>query len=313
MRDPIMENHVTHDSMIRLALGLLPERGRIEAMRHIGTCRKCSRELEMVRGLSAPSRGKIPRPDAKILDRVLASYDRASAAQKIAAPGRSWSLMIPQFRYAAGTVSLLAACVTMFFLYSHFQFENAPMQASQVKGHVRVDKTKIITGQSLKPGAIVTTGENSRLAIIYGKIVKLIAGPDTRINITKSHIDRKTGKVFFEMEVDRGVIIAVFDKSGNLEYTLKTPHGKVNSTGSRIALKVDSSKTRVVVKNGSANLTSRQGNSVNSEEGNGYSITNKEVTSAMESSDDDEDGGTTLYDNTVRDLLDEGDDDVVIQ
>ncbi len=306
-----MEGHIKHDRMIRLALGILPERKNESAMRHINLCPECARELEMVRAITAPSQGKAPRPGAKILARVLSFYDRTAASRKNDAPARISAVPAPRFRFAAGTVSLLAACVAVYFLYSHFQFENAPMLASHVKGHVRADKNKLRTGQSLKPGVIVTTGENSRLAIIYGKIVKLIAGPETRIYITKSHIDRKTGKVFFEMVVDRGTIIAVFDKSGNLEYTLKTPHGKVNSIGSRIALKVDSSKTRVVVKNGSANLASSHGNSVNSEEGNGYSITNTEVTSALDSSDDDE--GTTLYDNTVRDLIDEGDDDVVIQ
>ena len=308
-----MDGHIKQGIIIELALGILTERERSSAMRHIEGCVECARELEAVRAIGAPSWGKLPRADSKILNRVLSFYDTTASSAHDGAPTRVTWVPVPRLHFAAGTASLLAACVAVYFLYTHFEFENAAMQASQVHGLVRADKHNLHTGQSLKPGTIVTTGENSRLAIIYGKIVKLIAGPDTRINITKARIDRKTGKVFFEMAVDKGVIIAVFDKAGNLEYTLKTPHGKVRSTGSRIALKVDSAKTQVVVKNGSANLTSTQGKSVNSEEGNGYSITNKEVTSALESSDGDDETGTTLYDNTVRDLLDEGDDDFTVQ
>ena len=124
---------------------------------------------------------------------------------------------------------------------------------------------------------------------MYGKIMKLIAGPHSRISITKSHIDRKSGRIYFEMVIDRGSIFAETDKGWKLQYTLITPHGKVSSTGSRIAMRVEPSKTRVMVKDGSANLSSNKGHSVDSEEGSGYSITDKEVTSAMEPAEDDND------------------------
>jgi len=202
------------------------------------------------------------------------------------------------------------AGILAVFIIWHPQYDTAPLQASRVTGHVSADRHTLQKGQQISPGVLLTSGENSKFSIIHGRIMKLIAGPHTRIAITRSHIDRKTGKVFFEMIIDKGSIIAVFDNAGNLEYTLKTPHGKISSSGSKIAMKVDPSQTRVMVKNGSANISATGGNSMNTEEGSGYSITSNEVTTTLEPSEDED--NNTLYDRTVNELIEEDDDDGVI-
>jgi hypothetical protein len=174
-------------------------------------------------------------------------------------------------------------------------------------------RNEVKQGQSLIPGVLLTTGDNSRLALIYGTIMKLNAGPHTKMYITKSRIDKKTGRTYFELVVDSGVIIAVFDKSGNLEYTLKTPHGMVSSRGSTIAMQVDNTKTRVAVKEGEVNMTSSRGRTVNSEEGNEYTITSKGVEASTAPSDEEYEKGSELYENTAKDLLDNEPDDVSVQ
>jgi len=105
--------------------------------------------------------------------------------------------------------------------------------------------------------------------------------------------------------VDRGTIIAVFDRESNLEYSVITPHGRIQSKGSTIAMKVKSSKTHVLVEDGSANCTSSQGKSTDSEDGIGNHITPKEVI-ALAEFPDGENNTAELIDATRR--LSEGGD-----
>ena len=306
-----MKGHATKRILIKLFQDTLNGRKAMLVRQHIESCPICNSNFQILKNITAPSPGKKTRPGRSVFNNIIAYYDGYLPQQKYAVPQRMIILRSRRVQFAA--VGVACVCVLIFGVYSHMQYENAPIHASRVTGLVRADKNMLRKGQQVRPGVLLTTGENSKLAIMYGNIMKLIAGPHTMISITKSHIDRKNGKIYFEMVIDKGTIIAVFDKGWSLEYTLITPHGKVSSSGSKIAMKVDSAKTRVMVRDGSANLSSTQGHSVNSEEGNGYSITNKEVTSALESTDEEDKGSDTLYDNTVKDLLDDDDDDTVIQ
>jgi hypothetical protein len=307
-----MKGHVTQKDLTGLLQGRFNARKSALIESHLAACPACGASYKILKKTVAPSLGKSIRPARAVHTHVMEFYDRHAAGMERAGTAREAASTTPPrtVRYAA--VFAAAACVSVLvILLFHPQYDTAPIQASRVTGHVRVDRKKLQPGQQINPGVLLTTGENSKFAIMYGKIMKLIAGPHTSISITKSHIDRKTGKVFFEMVIDKGSIIAVFNKAGNLEYTLITPHGKVSSNGSKIAMKVDPSQTRVMVKNGSANISSTGGNSVSTEEGSGYAITSNEITSALEPTDDDEDDNSTLYDKTVNELTD-GDDDVVI-
>jgi hypothetical protein len=281
---------------------------------HINSCAKCRNNFHILKNITAPTPDNKTNPGRHVLKNISSFYDKTVSSYQAPDPGKSLTLWSPRFRLAGAAALAICAGLVIYAVTRHLQFENAPMEASSVKGMVKIDTTKLKKGQPLNPGVILTTGDNSKLAIIYGKIVKLNAGPHTRIYITKSHIDKKTGKIYFEIVVDKGLIIAVFDKSGNLEYTLKTPHGRVSSSGSTIAMEVDSSKTRVLIKEGSANLSSTDGHSVNLEEGYGYTITSGGIISAASSPDDEESNGTTLDDNTLKDLMaDDPDDDTLIQ
>jgi hypothetical protein len=307
-----MKGHVTKRILIDYIQEKMSARRALAVRHHIGTCDLCSKNYAILKKIAAPSQGKKIKPPRSVLAGILDYYDNYS-------PDRHAEPMpvmrSHRLRYAVIALGAACACVLIFALHSHLQYENAPIYASRVKGTVRADKNILRKGQEVRPGVLLTTGEDSKLAIMYGKVMKLIAGPHSRISITKSHIDRKSGKIYFEMVIDSGSIIAETGKGWKLQYTLITPHGKVSSTGSRLAMRVEPSKTRVMVKDGSANLSSNKGHSVNTEEGSGYSITDKEVTSAMEAAEDENDESSTLYDNTVKDLLDddEGDDDTVIQ
>jgi hypothetical protein len=306
-----MKGHASKRILINLLQDTLNGRKAMLVGQHIESCHTCSRNFQILKNITVPSPGKKTRPGRSVLKNIIAYYDGYHPRQKSEI---NRQVSFPRSRrIQLAAVGAACACILIFGVYSHMQYENAPIHASKVKGLVRADKNMLRKGERVRPGVLLTTGENSKLAIMYGKIMKLIAGPDTKISITKSHIDRKNGKIYFEMVIDKGTIIAVFDKGWKLEYTLITPHGKVSSSGSKIAMKVDSAMTRVMVKDGSANLSSTQGHSVNSEEGNGYSITNKEVTSALESSDKEADDSNNLYDNTKTDLQDDDDDDTTIQ
>ena len=305
-----MKGHVKQKDLTGLLQGRFNTRKRSLIESHLAACPTCGASYGILKKSIAPSGAKTHRLPRAVHTRVMAFYDMHAAGNSVPAGITAPAALQRRARYAAVAVAAACACIIAIVLL-HPQYETAPIHAARVTGHVRADRTTLLKGQQLKPGVMLTTGENSKFAIMYGKIMKLIAGPHTSISITKSRIDRKTGKVFFEMVIDKGSIIAVFDRAGNLQYTLITPHGKVSSSGSKIAMKVDPSQTRVMVKNGSASISYR-GRSVNTEEGSGYSITSNEITSALEPSDDNEDDNSTLYDKTVNELLDD-DDDVVLE
>jgi len=300
-----MKGHVTKKIMIDYIHKTMNESSAMAVKSHIEACDRCRKNLEILAKVISPSDGKKIKPSRSVLAGVLNYYDRYKG-------GLTEPMPLPRrlrFRYAAIALGAVCACVLIFALHSHLQYESAPIYASRVKGTVRADKHILRKGQEVRPGVLLTTGDDSKLAIMYGKTMKLIAGPQSRISITKSHIDKKSGKIHIEMVIDRGSIFAETARGWKLQYTLITPHGKVSSAGSRLAMRVEPQKTRVMVKDGSASISSNKGHSVDSEEGSGYSITDKEVTSAMESSEDDDDDTNTLYDNTVRDLLDDDDSD----
>ncbi len=314
-KDRIMKGHLTKKILINYIQDSLSERRSAIVRSHIETCDCCRKNAAILSSITAPSRGKKIKPRRSVLAGILDYHDSYTGpAEPAPAPRRL------RLRYAAIALGAACACVIIFALHSHLQYENAPFYASRIKGTVRADKDMLRKGQVVRPGVLLTTGADSKLAIMYGKVMKLTAGPHSRISITKSHIDRKSGKIYFEMVIDNGSILAQTGRGWKLQYTLVTPHGKVSSSGSRIAMRVEPSKTRVMVKDGTANIANNKGHSLDTEEGNGYSITDKGVTSALEPSEDDNDSGT-LYDNTARDLLDEdaeensesGDSDTVIQ
>jgi hypothetical protein len=300
-----VKGHITQTTLIKLLQDDLPIQKASSARQHINNCPACSAGLQALTLIISPSPDKMVKPGRSVLRKILAYHD------SLTAPEHKQRFFYP--RFAAAVVCTALACVFLFGVYSRKQYDHAPIHASKVKGVVKADTNILRKGQRVTPGVLLTTGENSKLAIFYGKIMKLIAGPHTRISVTKSHIDRKTGKIHFEMVIDKGTIIAVFDRGRKLEYTFITPHGRVSSTGSKIAMEVNPSKTRVAVKDGSANISSTHGFSVNTEEGSGYSIINNDVSSALEPSDEDEPDGETLYNKTLLDLLDDDDDDSSIQ
>jgi hypothetical protein len=306
-----MKGHATAKDLTGLIQGRFNARKTPILESHLSTCLRCGAAYEIMKKTVAPAEGKNINPPKAVQTRVMEFYDRyAAGAETSGSEYRSTSITpTRRLRYAVAFAAAACVCVLIILLL-HPQYETAPIQASRVTGHVRANHNTLQKGQQIIPGVLLTSGENSKFAIMHGRIMKLIAGPHTRIVITKSHIDRKTGKVFFEMVIDKGSIIAVFDKTGNLEYTLKTPHGKISSSGSRIAMKVDPSRTRVMVKNGSANISSTSGNTVSTEEGSGYSITSNEVTTTIEPSDGED--NNTLYDRTVNELLDSDDDETII-
>ncbi|MBP7736307.1 MAG: FecR domain-containing protein [Spirochaetes bacterium] len=289
----------------------LNERKVMAVRNHLETCDSCRKNLAIFAKALSPSGEKKIKPARSVLAGVLDYYDNYDSSRAVPAP-------VPrklQLRYAVIALGAACACVLIFALHTRLQYESAPIYASKVKGTVRADTHILRKGQEVRPGVLLTTGDDSKLAIMYGKIMKLIAGPQSRISITKSHIDKKSGKIYIEMVIDKGSIFAETVKGWKLQYTLITPHGKVSSAGSRLAMRVEPQKTRVMVKDGSASISSNRGHSIDSEEGSGYSITDKEVTSAMDSTDDEADENGTLYDETVRDLLgdDSDDGDSIIQ
>ena len=306
-----MKGHVTKKILINYIQDVMNARRAMAVSHHIDTCDLCRTNYNILKKVIAPSREKKIKPSRAVLAGILDYYDTRRCETPVQAPAPRRL----KFRYAALAFGAACVCVFIFAVHSRLQYDNAPIYASKVKGIVRADKTMLHKGQQVRPGVLLTTGDDSKLAIIYGKVLKLTAGPHSSISITKSHIDRKSGKIYFEMVIAKGSIFAETDKGWKLQYTLVTPHGKVSSTGSRIAMRVEPSKTRVMVKDGSANLCSNKGNSVQSEEGSGYSITDNGVTSALESDEDSDKESSTLYDNTVKDLLDddEGDENMMIQ
>jgi len=294
-----MKGHLTKSILIGYIQNNLNERRSAAVRDHLEACDLCRKNVAMLKNITAPSTGKKIKPRRSVLAGVLDYYDNYTRpAEPAPAPRR------PRLRYAAIALGAACACVIIFALHSQLQYENAPLYASRVKGTVRADNGILRKGQVVRPGVLLTTGEDSKLAIMYGKVMKLTAGPHSRISITKSHIDRKSGMIHFEMVIDSGSIFARTGKGWKLQYTLVTPHGKVSSSGSRIAMRVEPSKTRVMVKDGTASIASNRGHSLDTEEGSGYSITDRGVTSAMDRSDEDNDSGT-LYEKTVRDLLDD--------
>lgn len=305
-----MKGHATKKILLSYIQNTLNARRAMAVRQHMDACDLCSGNAAILEKIIAPSKGKKIKPPQSVLKGILTYYDNFNRHTDTVPALRRLRL-----RHAVIAFGAACACMMIYTLSVQLQYENAPIYAARVKGTVRADKNMLHKGQMVRPGVLLTTGEDSKLSIMYGKVMKLIAGPHSRISITKSHIDKKSGKIYFEMVIDRGSIFAETDKGWKLQYTLVTPHGKVSSTGSRIAMKVEPLKTRVMVKNGIANLSSNKGHSVNAEEGSGYSITDKEVTSAMEMADEDSEDNSTLYDNTVKDLLDDDydDADTVIQ
>lgn len=302
-----MKGHITRKTMIRYLQDDVTARKARAVRQHIENCPACSGTLLILKQMTTPSTDRGIKPGRAVFGKILAYHDSYPLTGKQTAP-----VPRPRLRFAAA-----GACAAVFFLfifgvYSHKRYEHAQIRTAGVRGIVKADTSVLRKGQDVAPGTLITTGDNSKLAIVYGTIMKLIAGPHTKISVTNSHIDRKTGKMYFEMVIDKGSIIAVFDSKRNkLQYTLITPHGKVSSTGSKIAMKVDSSKTRVAVKDGSANISSNHGYSINTEEGSGYSIINNETTSVFDASDDDNADGETLYNRTLRDLADDEDESAI--
>ncbi len=303
-----MERHVSKGALIGFFQGSAGLGKGNEISAHIETCPICKKNLEVLKRITSPANNKNLKPDKAVLSRINSYYDSLAAKPSIK-PDKAGPLWLPRFRLAGAALLIICAGLLIYTVSWFFQFENANMRALRVKGLVKVDKHNLHKGQILYPGEILTTGDNSKLVIIYGTAVKLNAGPHSRIYITKSRIDKKTGKTYFELMLEKGVILAVFDKSGNLAYTLKTPHGAVSSDGSTVAMEVDSSKTQVIVKEGLANLSSEYGRSVNSVQGTGYTITKNGITTAINPSDEDEDSDSKLNDSALIDLMDDDPDD----
>lgn len=302
-----MKGHVTPGTLVKLLQDDVTARKALMEREHIDGCPSCAAMFQALSQITAPSPGRTIRPDRRVLGKILSFHASYVPPATITVPGPR----VRRLRFAAAAACAALGVIFIFGVYSRMQFEHAPIQAAKVKGIVKADRYTLRKGQHLSPGTLITTGEDSKLAIFYGTIMKLVAGPHTSISVTKSHIDRKTGKIHFEMVIDKGTIIAVFDSGRKLQYTLITPHGKVSSTGSKIAMKVNPTKTRVAVKDGAANISSTHGYSVNTEEGSGYSIINNEMTSAFDAPDNDDTDGDTLYNNTLQDLADDDDETVV--
>ena len=306
-----MNGHINKKDFIKLIQGYKNTCEISELMIHIEKCPECAKNYRIFKEITAPSPNCSFVPGDHVLDRVMSSYVRHSVKKPV---DRKLSIFHPlKVRLAAASIALIMVFFASYSIYIHVRFRSAPVKAFNIAGKVKVNKNELTRGQSLHSGVLLTSGEDSRFAIIYGKIMKLYAGPFTSVYLKKSRIDKKTGKIFFEMVVNKGTISAVFDNAGNLEYTLKTPHGSINSSGSKITMKVQDSKTHVFIKDGSANLSSlSKGDSINTEDGNKYTITNKQVFSAMESSEDSEENGS-LSDESVKELMDSNGDDVIVQ
>jgi hypothetical protein len=257
--------HCSTKTIIRYHQNALSARKRASVEKHLSKCRRCHSFSQTV---AAAYSYKSPSPE--IYNRIMSYYDAAAVKNKdrVSAPGRvRRPYAVPVFQAVA--VLLIALTVMVYAISSD---TGAKISASRVNGVVKSGNHALVKGGFLPSGSHVETGNNSHVAMISGDMMKLNAGEKTSIFIRSAHKEKATGKTVFNMTMGKGTISAVFDQKQNLEYTLNTPHATITSRGSKIVVNVDSEGTRLIVKNGSADVSSAAGSSITAEEGDGYTI-----------------------------------------
>lgn len=274
--------HFGIKQLLMVQRGLLSAKKCVAMEKHIQSCPRCTAVRKAAAIILSPSRkAKEYTPSSDVYARVLSYYDNALALAT--AP----KTVMYRLRLAAPRLAAAGFAAVLFFAASLFYFNSidtgAQIKASLVSGVVK-DGQKVVTkGRSFSSGSRVVTGDNSRIALVSGDMMKLHAGQQTSFLIKTAHKEKNTGKTVFDVVMDKGTVAATFAKNKNLEYTLKTPHATITSRGSQIIVKVDNDRTQLLMKSGSAVVSSASGSNITAEEGNGYTIL---PTLSLNSSDD---------------------------
>ena len=262
--------HFSIKQLLMIRSGDLSSRKRAVMEKHMQSCSRCSTVRKAIDLFLSPSaKVKEYAPSSDVYTRVMSYYDNALSLA-IAPKTFVYRLRAAAPRLAAAGFIAVLVCGSL--VYYNSLDNGAQIKASNVTGIVK-DGQKVVTkGRSFSSGSRVETGDNSRIALVSGDMMNLHAGQQTSFLIKTAHKEKNTGKTVFNVVMDKGTVAASFNKNKNLEYTLKTPHATITSRGSQIVVKVDNDRTQLLMKSGSAVISSASGTNITAEEGNGYTI-----------------------------------------
>ena len=294
--------HCSLKSILQYHQGACTQKKKAVIQKHMMECSRCAAVSRAVAAIVRPA-GKmlvLKSPSAAVRSRVLSYYDQALERKRVYS--LTERLRSPKVRLAAAAFISAILALSVFFALAPVE-HNAKIRAMKVSGIVKSGKHVVTKGRSLVPGSHVETGRDSQVALASGDMMKLKAGEQTSLLIKSAHKEKDTGKTVFGVVVEKGTLSAQFDQSKNLEYTLQTPHATIMSKGSEIVVKVDTDRTRLLMKSGSAVVSSSSGNNITAEQGDAYTIL---PALSMNTTGDSDSQDDIVYDENMS-LPDNGD------
>lgn len=250
-----MEKHISDKELIRYQLGEIAAAGKRRVDEHVAHCEQCNRSLLLLKDIAAPSITGPAIPDATVHNRIMAFYDASSVpVKKEGVP--AWRRLSPLLKpVPAALMSAGAAAIVLISLVLGGAFDDHDsLRVLGVRGTVTADSREIARGMKIVKGTKLEVGKNSHLAMGSDRSMKLQAGAGTFLDVIKSGIDKKSGKVSYDFSIHQGTICAHLDAARNHEYNIKTPHATIQSRGAKMLVVVGSTGTRVLVKKGSAHV-----------------------------------------------------------
>lgn len=211
-------------------------------IRHLSSCSACLKKMKEAEKILQPAQGieKIfPSPSVKA--RLLSSYRSVENGKNT---GR-WNIPLP-LPVLAGALTILAV-VSAFLVIRIAEPDTVPMNLSM----------------TLLPAETVTAiSENSSILLekdrsaVINRIddMTLSIAPGSEIRILTASVNSKSGNETFSMKLEKGILEADFIHRPARKYSIITPHGRLDSIGTRFILSVGPANTEVFLEEGSLQL-----------------------------------------------------------
>ncbi len=238
-----MVKHLTDSDIAGILAGYKNDK----YIRHLSSCPACLKKMKEAEKILQPVQGieKIfPSPSVKA--RLLSSYRAMESGKNT---GR-WNIPLP-LAGLAGALTIIAI-VTTFLVIRTAEPDAVPMNISMT-----LLPGKTVTAISENSSILVE--KNSRAVINRIDDMILSLAPGSEIRILTASVNSKSGNETFSMKLDKGILAADFIHRPARKYSIITPHGKLDSIGTRFILSVEPESTEVFLEEGSLQLVKQGG------------------------------------------------------
>jgi len=244
---------------------------------HIESCEICRKKSREIARIFQSSDNNSITPSTELQNQILAMQRKSTAihgSSRVAGGKRQYH---PGILAAAASIMIIIG-ISLYLTDSRlFDQQPIPKQPASINMKV-IHGIAMINGRAFENSGILNEGdalqlnENTAITASYGSYYRLKSSGRASLTVNISRIENN--KSTYSIAVQKGILLSDIDhRKREINYMISTPHGEIESLGTKFLVVVSEKQTDIILAEGSVRMHCfRNGQYLNGEPGKCYEI-----------------------------------------